>query len=121
VRDEALEVGNVEVSSMILTENRDQTLIPADDLVQERLRWKQLEFIAANLRVSIAASVFNATIFLVLLYEYLPRLELGLWYGAMILSCVPRVSALPCSTKIGSVFPCGNGPGFLSAEPLLPV
>ncbi len=79
---------------MILTENRDQALVPADDLVQERLRGKQLEFIAANLRVSIAASVFNATVFLVLLYEYLPRLELGLWYGAMILSCVPRVFSI---------------------------
>lgn len=78
----------------ILTENRDQTLVPSGDLVQERLRGKQLEFIAANLRVSIAASVFNATIFLVLLYEHLPRLELGLWYGAMILSCVPRVFSI---------------------------
>jgi len=89
---------------MILTENRDHALAPADHLVQERLRGKQLEFIAANLRVSIAASLFNATIFLALLYEYLPRLELGLWYGAMILACVPRLFSIALFHKNRSRF-----------------
>ena len=59
--------------------------------VQERLRERQLEFLVANSRVSIAASVFNGSIFLAVLYGYLPVMELGLWYAALLLFSIPRL------------------------------
>ena len=69
---------------------------PHDDVIPEGalLRERQLEFLVANSRVSVAASILNATIFLVVLFAHLPAGSLLLWYGALVLFSLPRLVAV---------------------------
>jgi hypothetical protein len=77
---------------MILGEPPEQAFTPENPLMDQRLRQRQLEFLVANSRVSIAASVFNASIFLVVLFGELPTVKLAMWYGALILFSIPRLA-----------------------------
>ena len=79
---------------MILNEASEGAFIPENPRMLEKLRERQLEFLVTNSRVSIAASVFNGSIFLAFLYGHLPTFELLLWYGALVLCSVPRLLAV---------------------------
>ena len=80
------------MDATILNEPPEQAALSGNQLEQERLHERQLEFLVANSRVSIAASVFNGTIFLAVLSGYLPTLELGLWYAALLFFSIPRLA-----------------------------
>ena len=58
------------------------------------LRERQLEFLVANSRVSIAASILNGTIFLGVLFGQLPTGSLLLWYAALVLFSLPRLAVV---------------------------
>jgi len=84
-----------------------------DKAVQARLHEKQLEFLISNSRVSIAASVFNGTIFLALLYDYLPRRELLYWYAALFLFSVPRLIVLLYRDRIREKLSMGQATALM--------
>jgi len=79
---------------MILHETPEPAFVPESPHVRGRLQERQLEFLVANSRVSIAASVSNGAIFLAFLYGHLPTLHIALWYGALVLFSVPRLVAV---------------------------
>jgi PAS domain S-box-containing protein len=64
------------------------------DQFQKRLHEGQLQHLFTNMRVAMAASVLNATVFLIVLFNLLPILPLIYWYGALLLSNLPRVVLL---------------------------
>ena len=75
----------------ILNEPSPASSTTGDDLMQKRLLERQLDFFVSNSRVSIAASVFNASIFLAVLGGLLPWSELILWYSAILFFSLPRL------------------------------
>jgi PAS domain S-box-containing protein len=75
----------------ILNDPVPASSVSGDDLMQKRLLDKQLDFFVFNSRVSIAASAFNATVFLAVLRDLLPWPELGLWYAAVLAFSLPRL------------------------------
>ncbi len=79
---------------MIPNDMQDQIAFGDDRRLTDRLREKQLEFLMDNSRVSIAASIFNGSIFLGVLYGHLPTMKLALWFGALILFSVPRLAVV---------------------------
>jgi len=59
-----------------------------------RLHERQMENLFANMRISIIASAFNATVFLIVLFKLLPSAALFSWYGALLLILMVRAGLL---------------------------
>jgi PAS domain S-box-containing protein len=88
----------------ILNEPSPASSISGDDLMQKRLLERQLDFFVSNSRVSIAASVFNASIFLAVLRDLLPGPELILWYAAVLAFSLPRLFLMFVFGKVRTRF-----------------
>lgn len=78
----------------MLTKSDDRSEQFQEDHVKKQLHEKQLEHLFVNMRVSMVASGVNATVFLLVLFKLLPSDSLLLWYGAVLLSLLPRVGLL---------------------------
>lgn len=65
-----------------------------EEHVIDRLHDRQLENLFANMRISMVASGLNATVFLIVLFKFLPGDVLLSWYGALLVSLLPRVVLL---------------------------
>jgi PAS domain S-box-containing protein len=64
------------------------------DLFRNRLYERQLQHLFKNMRVAMIASALNATVFIIVLVKFLPGPSLVIWYGALLLSTLPRVGLL---------------------------
>ncbi|SHO42700.1 PAS domain S-box protein [Desulfopila aestuarii] len=65
-----------------------------EEHVIDRLHERQLEHLFSNMRISMVASGLNATVFLIVLFKLLPSDTLLSWYGALLLSLLPRAGLL---------------------------
>ena len=88
----------------ILNEPSPAPSATGDDLMQKRLLERQLDFFVSNSRVSIVASVFNASIFLAVLRDFLPGPELILWYAAVLFFALPRLALVFVFGKVRARF-----------------
>ena len=79
---------------MITDDTRAQSSESADAHMRQALREKQLRFLVANLRISVFAGTFNATVFLAVLYDFLPSFELVWWYGILLSISALRMISL---------------------------
>lgn len=100
---------------MIANEKNAQEPRAIDEIEKSQLHQKQLEFLVANIRVSLSASIFNASIFCAFVYPYIPLRDLSLWYGAMCVSAVPRLCLLYLFYKDRSRFSLGQWTWFMVA------
>ncbi len=64
------------------------------NLFQDRLHEGQLQHLFSNMQVAVFASILNATVFFIILFMLLPGPTLNSWYGALLLSILPRVGLL---------------------------